>query len=487
MRKTLWAAVLVAAACLISFRSTYEPDLWWHLAHGRETAAGHLVRTNLFSAAYRDYPQPYTSWLFDLASYELWTRYGAAGMQALQALLIGLSLAVAAAACRLRSSVAATVAVCAFGWIVLEPRALPRPHLVSFAGMAATTYFIERARVSRSWRPLLWMFPVIVGWANLHVECVFGVTAVGLFAACEWLMPRSLSRADGRRAVLIVVGCVAATLLTPYGVGLWRYTMENSAVPRLLDIAELRPPYLPNYLGYVVWSALTIAASVLRWRRLSLFDAVVILFFGALGWRYLRLTPLLFFVSAPVVSQWIDALDGPAIAAWGFLRHLRIVRGHAVAVTLAVLAVLLSRVPIPTLVGGLRAGGDALEPDDLFSPAAMRFAREHQMSGPAFTSINLGGYVAWHLYPVAQVFIDSRLQAYPPEHFLAVTHAAGDREAWDRLTEGVDWAVLSVPRMNSFSGSGQFDERFWGIAYRDRAIEILVRRHGPYGGLSSQH
>lgn len=330
------------------------------------------------------------------------------------------------------------------------------------------------------------MVPVIVGWANLHVECVFGVTAVGLFAAGEWFVPRSLSRTDAWRAVLIVVGCVAATLLTPYGVGLWRYTLENSAVPRLLDIAELRPPYLPNYLGYFVWSALTIAACVFRWRRLSLFDRAVILFFGALGWRYLRLTPLLFFVSAPVVSQWIDALDGHAVAAWGFLKRLRIVRSRAFAVTLTVLALLLSRVPIPTLLRDLHTGGNALEPGDLFSPAAMQFARDHQMGGPAFTSINLGGYVAWHLYPEAQVFIDSRLQAYPPEHFLAISQAAGDREAWDRLTTDVDWAVLSVPRKNPFSGTGQFDERFWGTAYRDRAIEILVRRHGRYGGLSSQ-
>ena len=483
MRKTLWAAVLVAAACLISFRSTYEPDLWWHLAHGRETAAGHVVRTNLFSAAYRDYPQPYTSWLFDLAAYLLWTRVGPAGLQALQAMLIALSLAVIAAACRLRSSVAATVAVCAFGWIILEPRALPRPHLVSFAGLALTMSLIEHARVSSSWRPLLWMLPLTIVWANFHLECIFGVAAIGLFATGEWVRPRSLSRADAQRAVLIALGCVAATLLTPYGIGLWQYTFENSGVPRLLDIAELRPPYIPNYRGFYAWSALVIAACALRWRRLSLFDGVVVLLFGALGWRYLRLTPLLFLASAPVVAQFIDEVDARAAAAWRGVRRIGGVHSHTLAVSTAVLALLLSRVPVPMLVRNLQAGGDALEPADLFSPAAMRFAREHQLNGPVFTSINLGGYVAWSLYPTAQVFIDSRLQAYPPEHFRAISRAAGDREAWDTLTQGVDWAVLSVPRVNPFSGTGQFDDRFWGTAYRDPAIEILVRRHGPFGAL----
>ena len=87
------------------------------------------------------------------------------------------------------------------------------------------------------------------------------------------------------------------------------------------------------------------------------------------------------------------------------------------------------------------------------------------MSGPAFTSINLGGYVAWNLYPSAQVFIDSRLQAYPPEHFLAISRAAGNPEAWDALTQGVDWAVVSVPRVNPFSGTARFDDRLWATAF----------------------
>src|SRR5215218_252211 len=96
MKKGLWGALLVAAASLVSFRSTYEPDLWWHLAQGREAAAGRLVHTNLFSAAYADYPQHYSSWLFDVGAYELFTRFGAAGAQAAQALLIAAALAIVA-------------------------------------------------------------------------------------------------------------------------------------------------------------------------------------------------------------------------------------------------------------------------------------------------------------------------------------------------------------------------------------------------------
>ena len=65
-------AVAVAAACALSFRPIYEPDLWWHLAQGREVAAGRLVHTNVFNAIYPSYPQPYTPWLFDLVAYVAW-------------------------------------------------------------------------------------------------------------------------------------------------------------------------------------------------------------------------------------------------------------------------------------------------------------------------------------------------------------------------------------------------------------------------------
>jgi hypothetical protein len=210
----------------------------------------------------------------------------------------------------------------------------------------------------------------------------------------------------------------------------------------------------------------------LRWRQVSFSDLLTLLAFGALGGRYLRLTPLLFLTSAPLIARCLDEME-----------FLRSNRRMAAAVAVGG-ALLLSRVPVPALVRGLEVGGQALEPPDVFSEPAMRYAREHGLSGPAFTSINLGGYVAWKLYPTAFVFIDSRLQAYPPAHFLGVSRAALDRNAWDALTAGVDWAVLSVPRINPFSGTGRFDESAWATAYRDAAIEIIVRRHGRYGALA---
>ena len=472
----LWFVVLAAAAGLTSFRSTYEPDLWWHLAQGREVAAGHLVRANLFSASYPDYPQYYSSWLFDAGAYLLFTRIGPAAIQAVQALLIAATLAVGALAARSRASLASTVVVCAIGLAVLEPRALPRPHVFSFLGLAACAYLIERARATRSWRPLLWAPPLVAAWSNIHLECVFGVALVGLFGLSEWLRPRDLSRRDATAVIGVALIATLATAVNPYGFGLLRHTWLNSFVPGFIAIAELQPPYFPNYAAFYAWAALCVVAIAVTWQRARVlppaFDLMSVLLFAALGFRYLRLTPLLFVVSAALVARGLDAA-------------LSRETSRRIAAAAAIAGVLLcATVPLPGWRRGIEIGGESLEPRDVFSPAAMAFAREHGLAGPAFTSINLGGYVAWHLYPSARIFVDSRLQAYPPEHFRAIHDASFDFAEWDRLTAGVDWAVLSVPRSNPLSGAGRFDPAEWGTAYGDAAIEILVRRGGRYGALA---
>src|SRR5687767_5064648 len=83
-----------------------------------------------------------------------------------------------------------------------------------------------------------------------------------------------------------------------------------------------------------------------------------------------------------------------------------------IAATLASLA--LSRIPVSALVTQLAVGTRAVEPRVFFSPDAMAFCRQKGLEGPLFNSHNLGGYVAWMLYPQARIFQDSRLQAYPP-------------------------------------------------------------------------
>jgi len=175
--------VVVALSAVISFRSVYEPDLGWHLAHGRENMSGRLVRTNVFSSTDPDYRQRYTSWLSETTAYAAWRIGGDAGIQALQAATIAGALTFVYLACRLWSGVLPSLSLLVLGFLVIEPRAIPRPHLASFLGLAVVSWIVQRAVAAGSARPLRWCVPIIALWSNLHSEAVFGVALVAIFAA----------------------------------------------------------------------------------------------------------------------------------------------------------------------------------------------------------------------------------------------------------------------------------------------------------------
>ena len=473
MRRAPLLISAIAAAAILSFRPIYEPDLWWHLAHGRENVSGHIVRTNLFSFNYGDYRQRYTSWLFDTGSFAAWRIAGPVGIQAGQALLLTAALLILFAACRVRAPAWSAGAVLAIGFFILEPRAIPRPHLVSFAGLAACTWLSERAMAQRTAAPLWWTVPLIAGWSNFHVECVFGVLLLALFSTAELIRPSWLTRHEAWKALWITTVAGLATMLNPYGWGLGAYLYENLSVPRIVAIAELQPPRLPAYRAFFAYLVLTAGLLIAQPRRLTLSEGAAAIVFGALGLMHLRETPLVLLATAPMVATRLAALTTHGIDY------------RAIVVTMFAGALALSRIPVPLLFTEFHAGRGAVEPTQFFSPQALQFIQQKGLDGPVFNSHNLGGYLAWSLYPRVRIFQDSRLQAYPPEHFRRIIEASASQEAWNAVVAGVDWAVISVSRPNQLAGTGRFPPGDWASVYQDDAIEIVVRRKGKFSGVLS--
>jgi hypothetical protein len=464
-------AASIAGASLLGFRTVYEPDLGWHLAHGREILAGHLVRTNIFSATYSDYPQPFTSWLWDAGVYAAWRVGGDNAVQGFQVVLVAAAFAFIWLACRIRAAILPSIAVMILGFFVIEPRAIPRPHLVSFAGMAVFAWLLERAIAERSARPLRWTIPLAILWSNAHVESTMGVLFLGSFGAGEAIRSSVLPRKESARALLIAALCAAGSLATPYGWNVVRYLYENVTMTQLVDIAELRPAYLPVYRAFMAYLVIVGVLLIAAPRQLALWEGLVAVAFGVLGYRYLRLTPLIFFATAPMLAG--------RLTAW----TARGIDGRAILVTAVVGALFLTRVPLRTFVTERRVG--ELFPEPMFTRGATWFVRDRSLSGPLFNSQNLGGWIAWELYPQVRVFQDSRMQAYPQEHFARILNASRSQSEWDSLVDGIDWAMLSRPRQNQLSGAGRFPETTWATVYWDEAVQIVVRRQSRYAALAT--
>ncbi len=368
---------IAAAAAVVSFRSVYEPDLGWHLAQGRENLSGRLVRANVFSFTHPDYRQYYTSWLADTSAYAAWRLGGDVGIQALQAAAVAAALALTYFACRVQSAALPSMAILVLGFFVLEPRVIPRPHLASFTGIAACTWLIQRAIAARSARPLWWVVPTVALWSNLHLECVFGVALVGLFALAEFARPSALARREAVRALTVAASAAAATLANPYGWGLFHYLFENATVPQMLSIAELGPAYLPAYRAFFAYLAVAAVLLSSLPRRLALWEVLAFVLFAALGYRFLRLTPLVFLATAPMLAS--------RLTIWS----ARGLDSRAALATALAAAVFLSRVPLTTMVGGMRLGG--AHPDVSFRSRRWRLFAPRAWAVPSSTATTSAG------------------------------------------------------------------------------------------------
>ncbi|TAK18820.1 MAG: hypothetical protein EPO35_00985 [Acidobacteria bacterium] len=443
------AVVALAAAALFTFRPTYDPDLFWHLAQGRHDVQVGLVRANIFSATNASYPQRYTSWGFEVVQATVEGSYGLLGVQILQWVFLAAALLMLYAAARTKGSRVAAFTVLLLALFVIEPRAMPRPYLVSFVGFALCAWWASLVPRPTSIVPVL----VIGLWSNFHSESVFGLALIVL---------GTLHGPPWSSKVKLWLVCALATLATPYGVGLWRYLYENTAVPSVLRIAELEPATVAAYPAFFAFLAVLAVALASMPRRLTVSEALVAVFFAALGVRYIRFMPMVAFATAPMLAD--------RIQAW-------IERGwdrRAVLVTAAAIMAVTAPASPGRMVAAWRTGQAALAPKEYFSEGAIEFIRANQLSTPMFNSMNLGGYLDWKLG--GKTFIDSRLQAAPREWFVALTEAAHDEAKWTTLVKDVNWAVVSLARPTDISGVGKFNAPAWISVFRDPAVEIFVRR-----------
>ena len=243
------------------------------------------------------------------------------------------------------------------------------------------------------------------------------------FAASEWIWPRRLPRAEARTALMIAVAAAAATLLNPYGWGLWRIstrTCRCRASSRSRSCCRRR---LPAYRAFYVYLALAAVLLLLDRRagsrcRTPSRSRV----FATFGLMHLRETPLVLLrhrADRGAAPRRVDRSrprlprDSGHLALRGAGRCREFRR-----------RVLLRAIRDRQPTRSSRRSSSRAAPSTSRSRAGL--------SGPVFNSLNLGGYIAWKLYPTARVFQDTRFQAYPPEHFrstIAASRVAGRMES----------------------------------------------------------
>ena len=403
-----------------------NPDIWWHLSTGRWIAEHLMVPHNGLVSQRAGSEWIDSSWGFDFL---LGCCYKVLGLRALPELQMVAEAALAASAFVLaggwRGLFFLAVGLCAVEQFTLG--GLPTNTLLSAVLFAAELYLLLESRRRASSRVLLPMPVLLMLWANLDISFFLGLLLIAIFAlavSTESVLARSgvtvFQSALPNPAPAHLFGILAisalATLLNPYGYGLWQnISTELWSKAGLKYLAEMGPMRFRQLSDYIVL-LLAMGTFLLLGRRRSrdLFKYFALAAAMGLAFRVQREVWCLVLLSIAFIGDlfWRDESSIEATVTISRRWEKCLVAIALILVVTIVCAIL------PSTDSELLRRSNHVLPID-----ACNFMRRARPAPPLFNSYKFGGFLAWYLpeYPAS---IDGRTALFGDEtvaeHFKTV-------------------------------------------------------------------
>jgi hypothetical protein len=414
----LLLALSVFTGLTISTVSTMDEDIWWHMQTGRWILAHHAVPTqDMFSAHAAGQPWIAYSWLFDVLASKLFDFGGYRAMLALStfALLAYTAWAIVFLGRYINLRRAIILAFAAH--TALMPVKSPRPWLFTILFFAAELSLLWIARERNRPALLLPIVPLFVLWANIHIQFVYGLALIGLFAL-EGLLPAPHApRLRSKWLWMLLAASSLATLLNPYGWNLYRvvaqYVTQSAPLTYVQEMQAMPFRSVMNWMALLLICAAFFALGSARRKNLLLIAALAVSTYC--GFRSQRDVwfPVTFAILALGSAQ-----------RQSFLPTAR--RTYWIALPLT------AAIALCFLTFDTRFSDTALRNamEQRFPVKASAYIESHALPGPLFNPYGWGGYLIWRL-PNMPVSIDGRANLYEPTLAASANAVRGDK-SWSR-------------------------------------------------------
>jgi hypothetical protein len=461
--------------------SVVDSDIWWHLKVGDwivEHSA--LPHTGILSRTAADRSWIAYSWVHEvlLSRFHAW--FGLVGIT-----VYGLLLALAVAYSvflmtrRLSGSFWIACPLAALGCFAFLLRVYPRPVFFSMILFTvALTLLLEARRTGR--RQLLYWLPLVfLLWANLHIQFVYGLLAVGLFVAVSLLQeltaqlgfaPNFLlsSSLPAQTLAMILGACVLATCVGPYSYHLYSvvFGYATSAFP----YAVLNEDQAMNFRAYTDFVQLLLTGFAFfalgyRKNKVDPFLLALLCMASIIGYRALR-------------DSWFVCMTAVACIAGAF-RGAKQERGETLGGKAGLAVGLALALSLYARIIGLNAPNLRLAVNSVFPVQAINFLRDHPQAGPLYNTFSWGGFIAWYMpaYPVA---VDGRTDLYGDEidfRFIKTENGDPSYSEDPYLNQA---RLILIPKDKPLAGVLAADSRF-SLIYRDSLAVVFIRRDDSAG------
>lgn len=364
-----------------------DPDFGWHIRTGNYILVNGIPHIDPFSYSLPNYPFVAYSWLSDILMALSIPILGKIGDAFIFAVLTILSLLILLP---LKKSSASLIILLLVSFSLLLFTGI-RIQVISWLFFSIVLKLSLDKYLWERWKYTLPF--VFLIWANMHAAFPFGLLTLAVLKGNSLLKETKIRNS----ALLIFSLCIGATLITPFGLALWKELWLISSSNLLhFTIPEWLPAvFLPNI---VLWLYLCLStAIVLKYRNLFPLPQLVLYSILLLsGLWSIRHLPFWLIFSFPLTIRAITALSHDSKQ----IKRDKI--PHIKKVLLAVLTLLI----ISQLVLSLR-DATTMSENNYYPHQAVEFLKKHN-SKKIFTYYRWGGYLISHI-PNTKIYMDGRM------------------------------------------------------------------------------
>lgn len=507
-----WIATIAFFAFMV-FSANIEIkdlDLWLHLAVGRYISTyGFVPFSDFLSCTIAGKPWINHEWLFQIIVFNIFDRFGADGLHALQAVVVGMTFVMLFALGYRRQFHVLQLLILLVVLSVFQLRLTLRPEIFSllffiFYIFTLTFHFMGR------FVPLA-LFVVQVLWVNIHGFFILGpllllVVGVGdilkkflklLKFSGEWGIVSRLTVEENRQLLKIGVFVILACFFNPNFVEGALYPLKvmfslGESKVFFEQIVELQRPIslhnifsINEYLDLKVLILISFLSFAFNFKKLdlTLFVLWVLMLCFALGAVrnvvYFSFVAYLCIMANLNSEFWKEYLNVFLKKKWiGIVLILSCSAGIVLWIG--------QRLENLSLAGYYdfssherksEYGGISLRS---FPFKAVDFLKDNHIKGNFYNDFNSGAYLLGRLSPDVKVFIDGRTEMYGEEFFNRYTRIqSGDKRVFDEAVEKYD---LTAAFVNSTKVhvppklfKALYDDPHWKLVYFDYDAAIFLR------------
>ena len=429
-------------------RQVIVPDTWVALVSGREIAGHGLPHVEHLTVLAQGHGWVDQQWLAQLTLYALQQAGGLGVAIAVSNLAVVVAYALAARAAQERGATPAAI----LGFLILAFAAAPwgvqaRTQALALPLFALVLGLVLRDPGARR-ASTLWVLPVIGVWGNMHGSVVLGAALVSVYGAEAFVRDRRNFRA----AALAVLAPVAV-FASPYATGLPGYYATMLIHPPYgHDIVEWQRT-TPSGITAIFFAlaAVTLALLVLRRRRVSLIDWLLLGLTFATALSAVRLIPWFALAALAIASPLVSVKPGR--------------RFHGKAADALACVAVAGIIAAAAWTGTHSYVGST----DARTLTAVRSAAR---GGDVFADLMLADWLLWEIPELrGRVAYDGRPEILTRQQFKGVIAVARRTPGWRAQVRGYDVLVIPRPRHH------RLDLKGWRRVSTDENV-VVYRRTG---------